>query len=252
MAELKGKVVIVTGAASGIGRSTALEFGKEGAKVVVADIQAEESANTVQMIKNKGGEALFVKCDVSKVDDIQNLVKQTIAAYGKLDCAVNSAGIGGMGESLQELSENAWERVNDINLKGVFLCCKYEIEEMLKGGGGAIVNIASGAALRYAIPSNFAYPASKAGVMTFSKQLAFAFIKQNIRVNSVLPGMIRTPILGGMENSEEFVKGFVAPLQPIGRLGEPEEVANAAVWLCSEKASFVTGVALPVDGGWSI
>jgi NAD(P)-dependent dehydrogenase (short-subunit alcohol dehydrogenase family) len=238
---LDGKVALVTGAGSGIGRATALTFAREGAKVVVADIIAEGGEETVRMVKAAGGEALFVKTDVSKAAEVEALITKVVQTYGRLDCAFNNAGIEGVFVSTAECSEENWDRTLAINLKGVWLCMKYEIPQMLKQGGGAIVNTASVAGL-VGFAGLPAYVASKHGVAGLTKTAALEYAKAGIRVNAVCPGGISTPM------TERLFKA-VAALEPVGRMGKPEEIAEAVVWLCSDAASFVTGHAMAVDGG---
>jgi NAD(P)-dependent dehydrogenase (short-subunit alcohol dehydrogenase family) len=249
MGQFDGKVALVTGAASGIGRESALAFAREGAKVVVSDVTVDAGEETVAMIKAEGGEAVFVKCDVSKWDEVDALVAKTVATYGRLDFAHNNAGIEGLQAPCGECTEENWDRTIAINLTGVFYCCKAEIPEMLKNGGGAIVNTASVAGLVgfAGIP---AYTASKHGVNGLTKQIALDYAKQNIRVNSVCPGIIHTPMIDRFTGgSPEALEAFAAT-EPVGRLGKPSEIADAVVYLCSDKASFVTGINMPVDGAF--
>ncbi len=246
-----GKIAIVTGGGSGIGRATALSFAREGAKVVVADVVVEGGEETVRMITTAGGDAVFIKTDVSQAAEVEALVRQTVATYGRLDCAVNNAGIEGtMGPLTAESSEENWHRVLAINLKGVWLCLKYEIAQMLQQGGGAIVNTASAAGL-IATPGGSAYVASKHGVNGLTKTAALEYAKQGIRVNAVCPGMIRTPMAKRIYKTQPQFVGTeaLATMQPVGRMGKPEEIAEAIVWLCSDAASFVTGLPMAVDGG---
>lgn len=250
---LENKVGLLTGAASGIGRATALAFAREGAKVAVVDVVSEGGEETVRLIREKGGEAIFIKCDVSKAAEVEAMVRTTVETFGRLDCAFNNAGVG-MRKSILDLTEDDWERVININLKGVWLCMKFEIIQMLKQGGGAIVNTSSASGL---LPLHMApspgYTASKHGVIGLTKAAALEYSKSGIRVNVVCPGAIRTPIItrpvapGEISSSEIF--DAIVKLHPIGRIGEPEEVAEPVVWLCSDYASFVTGLTMPVDGG---
>jgi NAD(P)-dependent dehydrogenase (short-subunit alcohol dehydrogenase family) len=249
MAEsLVGKVALVTGGSSGIGRASALAFAREGAKVVVADMQVKGGEETVRMIKDRGREAIFVKADVSKASDVEKLISTAVRTYSRLDCAHNNAGIEGVSASTMDCTEENWNRVIDINLKGVWLCMKYEIPQMLKQEGGAIVNTSSVAAL-VGFRDMPAYCASKGGIIQLTRTAALEFAAKGIRVNAVCPGVIRTPmverIIGG---KQEFEAQFIG-LEPAGRLGTPEEVAEAVVWLCSDAASFVTGHPMVVDGG---
>jgi NAD(P)-dependent dehydrogenase (short-subunit alcohol dehydrogenase family) len=248
---LEGRVALVTGAASGIGRATALAFAGEGGKVVVADIAAEAGRATVDLIEAAGGDAIFVHADVSRPDDVAQLVKSAVATYGRLDCAHNNAGIEGAvpaGTAFHEYPDAVWDQVMAINLKGVWLCLKAEIAQMLVQGGGAIVNTASIAGLVGGFGS--AYTAAKHGVVGLTRSAALEYAARGIRVNAVCPGVIATPMVErAFARRPEAEQLFLAG-EPIGRFGTPEEVASAVVWLCSDAASFLTGVALPVDGGW--
>jgi NAD(P)-dependent dehydrogenase (short-subunit alcohol dehydrogenase family) len=246
---LTGKVALVTGASSGIGRASALAFGREGAKVVVADIVAEGGEETVSLIKKAGGEALFVRAEVSKAAEVAALINTAVATYGRLDCAHNNAGIEGAAATTVECTEENWDRIIAINLKGVWLCMKYEIPQMLKQGGGAIVNTASGAGL-VGVPRSGGYVASKHGVVGLTKTAALEYAKLGIRVNAVCPGPIDTPMLQRIGSRRPQIVEKIAAAGPMRRLGKPEEIAEAVVWLCSEAASFVTGQAMPVDGGY--
>jgi NAD(P)-dependent dehydrogenase (short-subunit alcohol dehydrogenase family) len=245
-----GKVALVTGASSGIGRATALAFAREGAKVVVADVTVEGGEETVVQVKKAGGEAIFVKTDVSKAVEVEALVAKAVATYGRLDCAYNNAGIAGKAKTVVDDTEDNWDRILAINLKGVWLCMKYEIAHMLKQGGGAIVNTASGAGL-IGVRRGGAYVASKHGVVGLTKTAALEYAKAGIRVNCVCPGPIDTPMLQGIGGSNQVVIERMVAAQPGGRLGKPAEIAEAAVWLCSDAASFVTGLPMPVDGGYT-
>ncbi len=245
---LQGKVALVTGGSSGIGRASALIFAREGAKVVVADMNTEGGEETVRQIRAAGGEALFVPADVSKAAEVEALVRRTVEAYGRLDCAHNNAGIEGKMATTVEDTEENWERVLKINLMGVWLCMKYEIPQMLQQGGGAIVNTASDAGL-LGVPRMGAYVASKHGVVGLTKSAALEYAKAGIRINAVCPGVIETPMLERVSGQRPGLVERMVAGEPIGRAGKPEEIAEAAVWLCSDAASFVTGVAMPVDGG---
>ncbi len=241
-----GKVALVTGGGSGIGRQACLVFCREGAQVVVSDVTVEGGEETLSLIKQAGGEAAFIKADVAQAAEVEALVAKTVEAYGRLDCAYNNAGIAGRTARVAEDTEENWERILSINLKGVWLCLKYEIAHMLKQGGGAIVNTASGAGL-IGVRRTGAYVASKHGVVGLTKTAALEYAKANIRVNAVCPGPIDTPMLRG---ASERVIDAMAAAQPNGRLGQPQEIAEAVVWLCSDAASFVTGHPMPVDGGY--
>jgi NAD(P)-dependent dehydrogenase (short-subunit alcohol dehydrogenase family) len=244
-----GKVALVTGAGSGIGRASALTFAREGARVVVADVVVEGGEETVNLIRNTGGEAVFVKADVSQAAEVEALINAAVVTYGRLDCAHNNAGIAGKALTLADDTEENWDRIMAINLKGVWLCMKYEIPQMLKQGGGAIVNTASDAGL-IGVRRGGAYVASKHGVVGLTKTAALEYAKAGIRVNAVCPGPIDTPMLQrGASRRPQIIERMVAA-QPGGRLGQPEEIAEAAVWLCSDEASFVTGLPMPVDGGY--
>ena len=244
----KGKVALVTGASSGIGRASAIALAREGAKVAVCDINAKGGEETVKIISDAGGQASFIMVDVSKAADVEAMVKTVVRTYGQLNCAHNNAGISHAG-GIVDLSEDVWDRVVDINLKGVWLCLKYEIPEMLKHGGGAIVNTASSTGLVGVRSGTPAYTASKHGVVGLTKAAALQYAKEGIRVNAVCPGTIHTPLVDPAFQAMPGLEAqFVARL-PIGRIGLPEEVAEAVVWLCSDKASFVTGHPLAVDGG---
>lgn len=246
---LKNKVVIVTGAASGIGASSAVLFAREGAKVVVADIQKELGEKIVSQIQAEKGEAIFIKCDVSSEDDVKNLISKTVEKFGRVDCAFNNAGIEGVeGDTLSCTNEN-WQRTMEINLKGIWLCMKYEIPEMLKNGGGAIVNCSSIAGI-VGFEGLPAYVASKHGVVGLTQTTALEFAHKNIRVNAICPGVIDTPMVNRITHGEESERKLYSESEPLGRMGRPEEIASAALWLCSDASSFVTGHPLVADGGW--
>jgi NAD(P)-dependent dehydrogenase (short-subunit alcohol dehydrogenase family) len=248
---VEGKVALVTGGASGIGRATALTFAREGAKLVVADLNEDSGRQTVHMLTEQGGEALFVRTDVSKAVEVQALISQAVATYGRLDCAHNNAGIGSRPRApLHESTEETWDRVLAINLKGVWLCMKYEILHMRTQGGGAIVNTASALGL-VGMPHASAYVASKHGVVGLTKTAALEYAQQGIRVNCVCPGVIHTPMTESLLRDPELRARLLAS-EPIGRVGTPEEIAEAVVWLCSDAASFVTGHTMTVDGGYVV
>ena len=245
---LNGKVALVTGAASGIGRATALTFAREGAKLVVADMNEDGGQQTVHMITENGGEATFVQVDVSNATEVQTMISKAVDTYGRLDCAHNNAGVGGNRTTLTDCSEDDWHRIISINLTGVWLCMKYEILEMLKNGGGAIVNTAS--IMGLVAGSSPAYTASKHGVVGLTKSAALAYAQSGVRVNAVCPGFIRTPMVEGSPWYNEEREAELIGKHPIGRLGKPEEIAETVVWLCSDAASFVTGHTMTVDGGY--
>jgi NAD(P)-dependent dehydrogenase (short-subunit alcohol dehydrogenase family) len=244
-----GKVALVTGAGSGIGRATAQIFSREGAKVVVADIVIEGGEETVRLLKAAGGEATFVRVDVSQPVDVEAMVKKAVDTYGRLDCAFNNAGIEGVIQPTADYGEAHWDRVLAINLKGVWLCMKYEIQQMLKQGSGAMVNTASVAGL-VGLPGFSAYVAAKHGVNGLTKTAALEYAKSGIRVNAVCPGAIRTPMFERGVRDNPGVEEQVVAMEPIGRMAAPAEVGEAVVWLCSDAASFVTGLPMAVDGGW--
>ena len=243
---LEGKVALVTGGASGIGRATALVFAREGAKVVVADLVAEGGEDTVRLIKETGADAVFVRCDVSKAVDCEGMVKKAVDTYGRLDCAFNNAGIGVI-KSTIDCTEEDWDRIISVNLKGVWLCMKYEIIQMLKQGSGTIVNNSSVLGL-IGTQGYSAYTASKHGVVGLTKVAALECAQAGIRVNAVCPGSVITPMFEPIL-ADPQLKESVQKLHPLGRFAKPEEIAEAVLWLCSDAASFVTGVAFPVDGG---
>jgi NAD(P)-dependent dehydrogenase (short-subunit alcohol dehydrogenase family) len=245
---LTGKVAIVTGGASGIGRGAALAFAREGARVVVADVDAEGGAATARAIAGIGGAAIFVRADVAAASDVAALVERAVAAYGRLDCAFNNAGINQEHAPAADLDEALWDRTIAVNLKGMWLCMKYEIPAMLASGGGAIVNTASvvGLSGRRDTP---AYVASKHGVVGLTRATALDYGKRGIRVNAVCPGTIRTAMYVQRVGDDPAIDARLAAETPIGRIGTAEDVAEAVVWLCSGAAAFVTGHCMVVDGG---
>ena len=251
MGELQGKVAIVTGGTSGIGRDTALLFAKHGAKVVVSGRREKEGNECVAAIKAAGGEGLFVKADVAKAADVQAMVQKTVEKFGRLDVAFNNAGIEGTWVLIAEQAEEDWDRVIDINLKGVWLCLKYEIQQMLKqGGGGTICNMSSVAGLMGAAAAA-SYVASKHGVIGLTRSAALECAAKQIRVNAVCPAVIETPMGDRLFGEPETHKKMQA-LHPIGRMGQPMEIAEAVLWLCSEKSSFMTGHYIVLDGGFLV
>jgi NAD(P)-dependent dehydrogenase (short-subunit alcohol dehydrogenase family) len=247
--QLDGKVALVTGGSSGIGRATALTFAREGATVVVADMQHDGGHQTVHMIQESGGEATFVPVDVTKAADVQAMIAKAVQTYGRLDCAYNNAGVGSRARApLADYPEEDWHRIIAINLTGVWLCMKYEIPQMLQQGGGAIVNTASVAGLA-GLPETSAYVASKHGVVGITRTAALEYARQGIRINCVCPGYIRTPMTAQSMSDPDRLTQMIAR-EPIGRVGNPEEVAAAVMWLCSDAASFVTGHTMTIDGGY--
>lgn len=248
MAEFSGKIALVTGAASGIGRTCAEFYARDGARVVVSDVDRAGGEETVRLIQAAGGEAFFFPADVSKPEECEALVRVTMDRYGRLDCACNNAGIGGESNPTADYSIDGWDKVIAINLSGQFYCMKYEIPAMLASGGGAIINMASILGqVSFAFSS--AYPAAKHGLVGLTKNVAVEYAQAGIRVNAVGPGFIRTPLISSIEENQEMNQMLIS-LHPIGRLGLPEEVAELVIWLSSSKASFVTGAYYPVDGGY--
>jgi NAD(P)-dependent dehydrogenase (short-subunit alcohol dehydrogenase family) len=247
--ELRGKVTIVTGGTSGIGRDAAVLFAKAGAKVVVAGRREVEGKETIGLVRAAGGDGLFVKTDVSQAAEVHALVRKTVEKFGRLDIAFNNAGIEGSLIPIAEQSEEDWDRTIDVNLKGTWFCLKYEIQQMLKqGGGGAIVNMASVAGL-IGFPGLATYCASKHGVMALTKSAALETARSGIRINVVCPAVIETPMAERIFGEAEIRK-YSLGLHPMGRFGTPMEVAEAVVWMCSDRASFMTGQSLVLDGGF--
>jgi len=242
------KVALITGSASGIGRSTALAFAQEGARVVVSDITVDAGEETVQLIKDAGGEAHFVKANVANADDVANLVQTAVDHYGRLDIGINNAGIGSGWKRLADYEDEDWHRIIDVNLTGVFLCMRQELKQMLQQGSGAIVNVASIAGLRGLVNSS-AYTASKHGVVGLTKSAALEYASQNIRINAVCPVFTRTPLFEALFDVNPTYEERIKKNIPMRRYGQPEEIAQAILWLCSENANFITGHALPIDGG---
>ncbi|MBD2500753.1 SDR family oxidoreductase [Anabaena azotica] len=248
MPEFLNKVVLITGGSSGIGRATALEFARQGAKVVIASRRVKESEETVSLIQDHGGTAIFIQTDVTQAVQIENLIEKTVAVYGQIDYAFNNAGTEGQYAPGIEQTEEMWDLTIDTNLKGVWLSMKYQILQMLKQGGGVIVNNASIAGL-IGFPNASIYTASKHGVIGLTKTLALEHAKDNIRINCVCPAVIETDLINRVFNEEGKTK--LATLHPIGRLGQSEEIAKSVIWLCSDGASFITGQSVAIDGGYT-
>jgi NAD(P)-dependent dehydrogenase (short-subunit alcohol dehydrogenase family) len=242
------QVALVTGAASGIGRSACELYARDGINVVVSDVDEAGGQETVRRVEAAGSQAIFVRADVSSPEDCRAMVEAAVERFGHLDIAFNNAGIGGEANLTADYSIEGWQRLIGINLSGVFYCMKYEIPAMLANGGGAIVNMASILG-RAAFATAPAYVSSKHGILGLTATAALEYAQQGIRVNSVGPAFIRTPLIAELESNPEVYASLVAQ-HPIGRLGEPEEVAELVVWLSSDKASFITGAYFPVDGGY--
>ncbi len=243
-----GKVAFVTGAANGIGRATALAFAREGASVVVADLSEQGNRETARMIEAAGGRALAVRCNVSREEEVKAAVDQVVETFGRLDFAFNNAGVEQPLTAVADLTEEAWDRIVDVNLCGVFLCMRHEIPLMLEQGGGAIVNTSSGAGVK-GIAGQAAYCAAKFGIVGLTKAAALDYAKAGIRVNAVCPGIIETPMMDRFSGGTPEGRARVVAQEPVGRMGRPEEIAAAVVWLCSDAAAFVVGHAMVIDGG---
>lgn len=249
MSQFAGKVALVTGGNAGIGRATAIEFARQGAKVVVSGRRDKEGNEVIAEIKAAGGDAIFVKANVSKESDVQALIEKTLTTYGRLDFAFNNAGVEQSFSSLPEQAEETFDQIMDINVKGVWLSMKHQIPAMLKNGGGAIVNNSSVAGV-IGMATVPIYVASKHAVVGLTKSVALEYAKQNVRVNSVAPGAVETRMFLDFAAAPE-IRQMLESAHPMGRIGQPEEIANAVVWLCSDKASFVTGQTYAVDGGFT-
>src|SRR4051794_18552965 len=247
-----GKVAFITGGASGIGRAAALAFAREGAGVVAADVSEQGNQETARLIEQQGGRALAVRCDVTKAADVKAALERTVATFGRLDVAFNNAGIEPKKPApTADYDEDEWTRIIDINLRGVFLCMKHEIPLILKQEGGAIVNTSSGAGV-IGIKGSPAYTAAKHGVIGLTRAAALDYAAQNLRVNAVCPGYIDTPMMGRFTGGTAEGHAKVTSEEPIGRMGRPEEIASAVLWLCSDGGAFTVGHALVVDGGQTV
>lgn len=249
--DYKDKVAFITGAGSGIGRATALAFAREGSRVVIADFSEQGSLETLKLIQDIGGEAIVAKCDVRFEEDIQRALELTIKTYGRLDFAFNNAGSEQKAGSIAETTVEEWDRIMNINLRGVFLCMKYQLPLLIKQGGGVIVNTSSGAGVM-GIKNGGAYTAAKHGVIGLTKSAALDYADSKIRVNAVCPGYIDTSMMGRFTGNTKEGREQVISETPAGRMGKPDEIAATVLWLCSDLAAFVVGHALVVDGGQTV
>jgi NAD(P)-dependent dehydrogenase (short-subunit alcohol dehydrogenase family) len=248
---LEEKIALITGGGSGIGRAAAILYANEGAKVIVSNRNAENGNETVRMIKDAGGEGIYIQTDISKKSDVETLISTIVQKYGRLDCAFNNGGVDGKPAPLVDCEEEDWDEIIGINLKGTYLLMKYEIRQMLKQGYGAIVNMSSACGI-VARPNRCAYTASRHGVEGLTKVGALEYASSGIRINAVGPSSIKTAIYQRSTKGNPEKEELYASVHPIGRVGEPEEVAHAALWLSSDAASFVSGHTLRIDGGFTI
>ena len=249
---LEGKVALVTGGNSGIGKSTALLFAHEGAKVVIAARREQEGKQTAEEIRTKGGEAVFIQANITKGEQVKSMVGKMVEVFGRLDCVFNNAGRSGDATiPTHEYPEDLWQQVIDVNITGTFLCMKYEIQQMLKDGGGVIVNNASIAGLRGAKEISASYVSSKHGIIGLTRSVALEYAPHGIRVNAVCPGWVSTAMVEGAFERDPSLETSIIDQTGLGRIGKPKEIAEAVVWLCSDRSSFVTGHTLVVDGGMS-